>query len=166
MFLDESVTWRLTGHVQQFGQFPSEDVGAVDTVVHGDILDGDEGTNVQRSGPRMLTCTGNAHASGISSCVTLPACCRRARLTWVFAHVDEAEGLPGGVQRCLHHGCRGAHEGVDGPVGGGSGVDVQQAAASGAGDGCWDGIDHLKHQEKICSPSSVSPALFNSYTMF
>lgn len=69
----------------------------------------------------------------------------------MFAHVDEAEGLPGGVQRSLHHGLRRAHEGVDGPVGGGSGVDVQQAAAGGAGDGCRDGIDYLKTQETIAS---------------
>ena len=41
----------------------SEHVGAFDTVVHGDVLDGDEGANVQRSGPGMLTCTGNTHLS-------------------------------------------------------------------------------------------------------
>lgn len=67
----------------------------------------------------------------------------------MFAHVDEAEGPLGGVQRSLHHGLRRAHEGVDGPVGGGPGVDVQQAAARGAGDGCRDGIDHLERHRNL-----------------
>lgn len=71
-----------------------------------------------------------------------------AFLTWVFAHVDEADGLPGGVQRPLHHGLRGAHESVDGAVGGGAGVDVQQAAARGAADGRRDGIDDLKPKNR------------------
>lgn len=66
----------------------------------------------------------------------------------MFAHVDEAEGLAGGVQRPLHHRLRAAHKGVDGAVGGGSGVDVQQAAAHRAGDGRGDGIDHLERNEK------------------
>lgn len=61
----------------------------------------------------------------------------------MLAHVDEAEGLPCGAQRSLHHGLWRAHKGVDGSVGGGAGVDVQQAAASGAADGRRDGIDHL-----------------------
>ena len=60
------------------------------------------------------------------------------------AHVNEAEGLTGSVQRSLHHRLRRTHEGVDGAVGGGSGVDVQQAAAAGAGDGRRDGVDHLR----------------------
>lgn len=45
----------LTRNVQHFCKFLSKHVGAVDAVVHGDVLDGDEGTDVHRSGPRMLT---------------------------------------------------------------------------------------------------------------
>lgn len=47
--------WRLTGDVQHLCQSLSKGDGALDAVVHGDILDGDKGTDVQRSGPRMLT---------------------------------------------------------------------------------------------------------------
>lgn len=67
----------------------------------------------------------------------------------MFAHVDEAKSLAGAVQRPLHHRLRGAHKSVDRSVGGGSGVDVQQAAAGGATDGCCDGIDHLGKQQKV-----------------
>lgn len=65
----------------------------------------------------------------------------------MFAHVDEPEGLPGGIERALHHGFRRAHEGVDGSIGGGSGVDVQQAAAGGPSDGRRDGVDHLTRKK-------------------
>lgn len=76
-------------------------------------------------------------------------------LTWVVAHVNEAEGLAGGVQRPLHHRLRGAHEGVDGAVGGGSGVDVQQAATRRAADGRGDGIDHLERTRSRLSRFSL-----------
>lgn len=67
----------------------------------------------------------------------------------MFAHVDEAKSLAGSVQRPLHHHLRGAHKGVDRSVGGSSGVDIQQAAAGGAADGCGNGIDHLGKREKV-----------------
>lgn len=73
----------------------------------------------------------------------------------MFAHVDEAEGLPGSAQRPLHHRLRGAHKGVDGAVGGGPGVNVQQAAARGLGDGCRDGIYHLNGSHKFRSEEEV-----------
>lgn len=69
-------------------------------------------------------------------------------LTRVFAHVDKGEGLPGGVQRPLHHVLRGPDKGVDGSVGGGSGVHVQQAAAGGAADRRGDGIDDLGQEKR------------------
>lgn len=71
----------------------------------------------------------------------------------MFAHVDEAKSLAGGVQRPLHHCLRGAHKGVDRAVGGGPGVDIQQAAARGATDGCGNGIDHLGKREKVAKTS-------------
>lgn len=46
---------QLTRDVQQFCQFLSEHVGTSDAVVHRDVLDGDEGTDVQSSGARVLT---------------------------------------------------------------------------------------------------------------
>lgn len=49
------VACTLTGHVQQVTKSLGEDVGTADTVIHGDVLDRDEGTNIQRSSPRVLT---------------------------------------------------------------------------------------------------------------
>lgn len=46
---------QLTGDVQQFCQFLSEHVGASDAVVHGDVLDGDEGADVHGSAAGVLT---------------------------------------------------------------------------------------------------------------
>lgn len=66
----------------------------------------------------------------------------------MFAHVDEAKCLAGGVQCPLHHGLRGAHEGVDSSVGGGPGVNIQQAAAGSAPDGCGNGIYYLGKSKK------------------
>lgn len=53
----------LTGHVQHLRQLLSKRVGALDAVVHGDVLDGDEGADVQRSSARMLTWTADAHVN-------------------------------------------------------------------------------------------------------
>lgn len=74
----------------------------------------------------------------------------------MFAHVDEAEGPAGSVQRPLHHGLWGPHKGVDGPVGGGPRVDVQQAAAGGLRDGGGDGIDHLSRGRGAAEPKRTS----------
>lgn len=67
----------------------------------------------------------------------------------MFAHVDEIKSLAGGVQCPLNHRLWGAHKGVDCSVSGGPRVDIQQAAAGGAANGCGDGIDHLGKQEKV-----------------
>lgn len=46
---------QLTRDVQQFCQFLSEHVGASDAVVHGDVLDRDEGADIHGSGAGVLT---------------------------------------------------------------------------------------------------------------
>lgn len=144
-FLHRSVErCRLTWNVKHLCESPTENIGTVDAFIHGDILDGDKGTDVHRSGPRMLSCVTNTHTYLLIS--SQP--CLRTSLTRVFAHVDKGEGLPGGVQRPLHHVLRGPDKGVDGSVGGGSGVHVQQAAAGGITDRRGDGIDDLRYAKR------------------
>lgn len=61
-FLHRSVErCRLTWNVKHLCESPTENIGTVDAFIHGDILDGDKGTDVHRSGPRMLSCVTNTH---------------------------------------------------------------------------------------------------------
>lgn len=64
----------------------------------------------------------------------------------MFAHVNEAESLAGSVKRSLHYSLWATYKSIDSSVGRRSRVNVQQAAARGGGDGCRDGIDHLKNK--------------------
>lgn len=68
-------------------------------------------------------------------------------------HVNEVERLTGGIQRSFHHSFRRAHKRVDGPVGGGSGVDIQQGTSGCAADGRRDGINDLKVDKRGQNPS-------------
>jgi len=64
-------------------------------------------------------------------------------LTRVPAHVDELPSHAGRTQCPFDDGFGRPHEGVDGAVGGGAGVHVQQRAAWCSGDGLPQRIDHL-----------------------
>lgn len=124
----------------------SKNIGAVDTIIHGDILDGDKGTDVQRSSPRVLAWISNTRIHLFHVSIISRPCCRTP-LTRVFAHVNKGEGLSGGVQCPLHHVLRGPDKGVNRSVGGGSRVHVQQAAPRGVPDRCSNGIDDLKRKK-------------------
>lgn len=125
----------------------SKNIGTVDTIIHGDILDGDKGTDVQCSSPRVLAWISNTHIHLFHEPITSRPCCGTP-LTRVFAHVNKGEGLLGGVQCPLHHVLRGPDKGVNRSVGGGSRVHVQQAAPWGVPDRCSNGIDDLKREKK------------------
>lgn len=67
----------------------------------------------------------------------------RGLLTRVLAHVDELPGHTGCAQRPFDDSFRGPHEGVDGTVGGGTSVHIQQHAARCPGDGLPQCLNHL-----------------------
>ncbi len=66
--------------------------------------------------------------------------------TLVLPHVDERESRLSSFDSSLHDGLWVAHEREHRPIGGDSGIDVQQTHASHRGDGVGDGIDHLPEQ--------------------
>ena len=59
-------------------------------------------------------------------------------LAAVGAHVDPGGGHPGCRQHPLYHTFRIADKGVDGAVGGFSGIDIEQGATFGIFDGLAD----------------------------
>lgn len=90
-------------------------------------------------GPDHSPCSSGVQHGG-SPCAS-PA---SPRLTRVPAHVNELPGHPGRTQRPFHHSLRGPHEGVDGAVGGGSGINVQQHTSRCPGDGLGHRVNHLQ----------------------
>lgn len=64
-------------------------------------------------------------------------------LTRVPAHVNELPSCAGCTQRPFDNGLRRPHKGVDGAVGGGAGIHVQQHTAGCPGDGLPQRINHL-----------------------
>lgn len=137
---------RLTWNVKHLRKSLPKNIGTVDAIIHGDILDGNKGTDIQRSSPRVLAWTTNTQIHHFHEPVTSQPCFRTL-LTRVFAHVNKAEGLSGSVQCPLHHVLRGPDKGVNRSVGGGSRVHVQQAAPWGVADCRSDGINDLKHEK-------------------
>ena len=63
--------------------------------------------------------------------------------TFMLRHVDERKGSLGRVQGALDDGVGTADEGVDRPVSGLSGIDVQQGHPGGGSHGIGDGLDNL-----------------------
>ena len=62
----------------------------------------------------------------------------------MLGHVYEIEGGLGRGQSPFHDGGGRTHKGVDGPVGGGAGVNVQKLDPGHARNGVRDGIDDLE----------------------
>lgn len=69
--------------------------------------------------------------------------CAAPKLTRVPAHVNELPSHTGCIQGPFNNSLGGPHEGVDGAVGGGTSVHIQQHAARCPGDGMSQCIDHL-----------------------
>lgn len=87
----------------------------------------------------------------------------RGLLTRVLTHVNELPGHAGCAQCPFNNSFGGPHKGVDGTVGGGASVHIQQHAARCPGDGLPQCLDHLPKgtrwlgwRDSHCSPSSCA----------